>query len=186
MTAVQESASSTLRHWQIDKTHVNVEFAVRHLMISTVKGRFGDVGGTVAFDPADPSATAIEVQIPVESVDTRHPDRDAHLRSPDFLDAARYPVISFHGQRMRGDVNGTFDVIGDLTIHGVTREVTLRVVAEGRGPDPFSEGERAGFSATTTIDRRDFGLTWNKALETGGFAVGHEVKITIDLELISQ
>lgn len=186
MTATLAPLPATVRTWTIDKAHSNVEFAVRHLMISTVKGRFSNVSGTATIDESNPSATTLEVTIPAGTVDTRQPDRDAHLRSPDFFDVEHYPTITFKSRRVEGDLASEFRLVGDLTIHGVTREVTLNVTNEGQGPDPFGKGQRAGYSAKTTIDRRDFGLLYNAALETGGVAVGHDVKISIDLELIGE
>ena len=170
--------------WKIDPSHTHAEFAVRHLMISTVKGRFADVQGTVYTDESDPARSSVEVAIGVPSIDTREPQRDAHLRSGDFFDAESHPHITFRSTRVEG-AGETFKLFGDLTIRGVTREVVLDVTAEGRGVDPWG-GERAGFSATTKIKRSDFGLTWNQLLETGGVAVGDDVKISIDAELVRQ
>lgn len=169
--------------WNIDPAHSNIEFAVRHLMLSTVKGRFGDVAGSVQTDEAKPSAAQVNVTIQVASIDTRQPDRDAHLKSPDFFDVEKFPTITFKSKRLQGDPTGEFTLTGDLTIHGVTREVTLNVTAEGRGNDPWGN-ERLGFSATGKIDRREFGLTWQQALEAGGIAVGHDIKLAIDVELV--
>jgi polyisoprenoid-binding protein YceI len=174
--------SATATTWNIDPTHTNVEFGVRHLMISTVKGRLGQAAGTVTFDPTDPSALAVDVTIDVAGIDTRQEQRDAHLRSGDFFDAERFPSIRFVATRLDGDVDGDFTVTGDLTIRDVTRPTVLHVTSEGRVRDPWGI-ERAGFSAKGKIDRRAFGLTWNQALETGGVVVGDEVKISIDLEL---
>ncbi len=165
----------------IDATHSNVEFAVKHMMISTVKGRFGDVSGTVNV-PASGEPT-VDVTIKAASIDTRVEARDNHLRSADFFDVEKYPVITFKSTRVTDVKSDTFKLVGDLTMHGVTREVTLDVTAEGRGKDPWG-GERAGYSAVTRINRKDFGLTWNQVLETGGIAVGDEIKISLDLELV--
>jgi polyisoprenoid-binding protein YceI len=169
--------------WNIDPAHSLVEFAVRHLMISTVKGRFADVAGYVIADEADPSGVKVDVTIKVASIDTRQPDRDAHLKSADFFDAEKYPDITFKGSHVEGDDMTEFVLHGNLTIHGVTKPVALNVTEEGRGKDPWGN-ERVGYSAKGKIDRRDFGLTWNQSLETGGIAVGHEVKLSIDLEVI--
>lgn len=182
MTAVATATGTT---WAIDATHASVEFAIKHLMISTVRGRFSDVAGTVQLDEDDLANSAVDVTINVASIDTRQKDRDAHLRSADFFDVERFPVITFKSTRASRDGDGELRVDGDLSIRGVTKPVTLRVTEEGRGRDPWG-GERAGFSATTKINRRDFGLTWNQVLETGGIAVGEEVKISIDLELVKQ
>ena len=181
-TIEQTAGAPTTTTWKIDPTHTNVEFGIRHLMISTVKGRFGEVSGTVAFDPADPSALSVDVTIGVASIDTRQEQRDGHLRSPDFFDVERYPAIRFVGTRLQGNVDGEFTLTGNLTIRDVTQPTILHVTSEGRVRDPWGN-ERAGFSATGKIDRRAFGLTWNQALEAGGFVVGDEVKISIDIEL---
>jgi polyisoprenoid-binding protein YceI len=169
--------------WNIDPAHSNVEFSVRHLMISTVKGRFAEVVGSVVADESNLSSVTVDVTIQVASIDTRQPDRDAHLKSGDFFDVEKYPTITFKGTRITGDYTGDFQLHGNLTIHGVTKPIVLDVTAEGRGKDPWG-GERIGFSAKGKIDRRDFGLTWNQALEAGGVAVGHDVKISLDLEVV--
>jgi polyisoprenoid-binding protein YceI len=155
----------------------------RHL--DHLECRFGVVRGTATTDEADPARGQAEIEIDAESIDTREPQRDAHLRSADFFDVERFPKLTFRSTRI-ADVDGAaFTLIGDLTIHGVTREVALAVVAEGRGKDPWG-GERAGFSATGRIKRSDFGLTWNQVLETGGFVVGDDVKIALDVELVKK
>jgi polyisoprenoid-binding protein YceI len=184
-TAVPSALAGT-SSWQIDPAHSHVEFAVRHLMISTVKGAFGDVRGTVWVDESDGKAVLVDVTIQVASIDTRQEQRDAHLRSPDFFDVARFPTITFRSRTVQGSHrDGQFRLIGDLTIRDVTREVTLDVAAEGRLHDPWG-AERAGFSAQGKIDRTDFGLTWNQALETGGVVVSNEVKISVEVELIRE
>lgn len=185
-TATSTSAPA-LTTWKIDPAHSQAEFAVRHLMISTVKGRFGVVNGTVVTDESDLTKSRIEASIDVTSIHTHEPQRDAHLKSADFFDAEKYPAIDFRGTRITDVASdkSEFTLIGDLTMHGVTREVSLQVTSEGRGKDPWG-GERAGFSAHTRIKRSEFGLTWNQALEAGGFVVGDEVKITIDVELVKQ
>jgi polyisoprenoid-binding protein YceI len=170
--------------WQVDPSHSHVEFGVRHLMISTVKGRFGDVAGTVDVDPADLAKTKIDVLINAASIDTREAQRDGHLRSADFFDVERFPTLRFQSTRVGGDA-GNLRVTGNLTIRGVTREVTLAVTPEGHGRDPWG-GERAGFSATTKISRGDFGLNWNQVLEAGGVLVGDEIKISIEVELLKK
>ncbi len=173
-----------MRTWQIDPTHSNVEFAVRHLMISTVRGRFGAVTGTVNIDDKDPRKFNVDVEIDVGSIDTRQEQRDAHLRSADFFDVANHPKMTFRSNRADGDLQRQFKLIGDLTIRGVTRPVTMSVTNEGSGKDPWGN-DRLGFSATAKIDRSEFGLTWNQALEAGGVMVGDEVKISLDIELTS-
>jgi polyisoprenoid-binding protein YceI len=172
--------------WQMDPAHSHVEFAVRHLMISSVKGAFDDVQGTVWVDESDAKTVLVDVTIQVASIDTRQEQRDAHLRSADFFDAARFPTITFRSRMVEGNHHDSkFRVVGDLTIRDVTRQVVLDVSAEGRLIDPWGE-ERAGFSAHGKIDRTDFGLTWNQALETGGVLVSNEVTISVEVELIRQ
>jgi polyisoprenoid-binding protein YceI len=183
MSTVTATAARTT--WKVDPAHSQVEFAVRHMMITTVRGRFTDVKGTVVTEDNDPTKAQVEVIIDVNSIDTREPQRDAHLKSADFFDVEKFPYITFKSKRVT-DVRGDeFKLVGDLTIHGVTREVVLEVTSEGQAKDPWGN-ERAGYSATTRINRSDFGLTWNQAIETGGLLVGDEIKITLDLELIKQ
>ena len=184
MSAV-ETPTTARTTWSIDPTHSNVEFAVRHLMITTVKGRFTAVEGTVVLDEANPAASAAEITVQVASIDTREPQRDAHLRSADFFDVEKYPTLTFRSSGARDVTADGFTLAGDLTIHGVTRPVTLEVIHEGRARDPWG-GERAGYAATTRIKRSDFGLTWNQLLETGGLAVSDEVKISLDVELVKK
>ena len=171
--------------WNIDPAHSNAQFSVRHLMISNVKGEFTKVSGQVLFDNDKPETLSAEAIIDVNSINTREPDRDKHLKSPDFFDVANHPAITFKSKRAEKGPNG-LKLTGDLTIRGTTREVTLDV--EGPTPpmkDPWGF-TRVGASATTKINRKDFGLTWNQALETGGFVVGDEIKITVDVELVAQ
>lgn len=170
--------------WNIDAAHSSVEFAVKHLMIATVRGRFGNVAGTVTTNELT-GASTVAVTIDVASIDTRENQRDAHLRSADFFDAEKHPTITFVGTRTVGALDGNFRLIGELTIRGATREVELEVTSEGRTRDPWGN-QRAGYSARTTIHRKDFGLTWNQLLEAGGVAVGDEVRISLDLELVLQ
>jgi len=171
--------------WAIDAAHAELGFAVRHLMLAMVRGRFGGVNGTITVDEHDPRNAKIDVTVDVASVDTRQAMRDNHLRSPDFFDVANHPTMHFVSKRIEGDVTGSFKLIGDLTIRGTTREVTLDAHFEGRAKDPWGN-DRAGFSATGKLNRRDYGLTWNQALETGGVAVGDEVKLTLDVEVVRQ
>ncbi|MDQ2767567.1 MAG: YceI family protein [Gemmatimonadota bacterium] len=177
-------APSTTSTWKIDPSHTHVEFAVKHLMISTVKGRFADVEGDIVISAGDPSHSSVAATLKAASIDTRTGQRDDHLRSADFLDAATWPEITFTSKRITGDAS-ELKVVGDLTIRGTTKEVTLDVTNEGSGKDPWG-GERIGFSAKTKFDRRDFGLTWNQAIESGGVVVGHEVKVSIEIEAIKQ
>ena len=177
--------TSNTTTWTIDPAHAEIGFAVRHLMIATVRGRFGAVSGTVTVDEENPHNSKLDVTVDVNSIDTRQEMRDNHLRSADFFDVENHPTMHFLSKRIEGDVHGEFRVVGDLTIRGITREVALTATLEGRTRDPWGN-ERAGFSATGKINRRDFGLNWNQALETGGVMVGDEVKLTIDVELVHQ
>jgi polyisoprenoid-binding protein YceI len=183
-TASAPSAAGTTT-WNIDNSHTLVEFSVRHLMISTVKGRFGEVSGKVVAHDAAPAQAQIDVTINAASIDTREPQRDAHLRSADFFDAENFPTLTFRSTRIEKASGDDLKVTGDLTIRGTTREVVLDVTSEGRVKDPWG-GERAGYSATTKIKRSDYGLTWNVALEAGGVVVGDDIKIALEVELVKQ
>jgi polyisoprenoid-binding protein YceI len=155
------------------------------MMFTTVRGRFTDVSGRITLDPARPDASTVEVDIQAGSIDTGVDQRDAHLRSQDFLDSEAHPLISFRSRRVRGrplDPGAKFQLSGELTIRGVTREVTLDVRYDGKGRDPWG-ANRMGFTATGSIDRRDFGLTWNQVLEAGGVLVSNEVKIEIEVQV---
>jgi polyisoprenoid-binding protein YceI len=182
-TTTQSEITKTT--WQIDPAHTTVGFSAKHLMITTVRGRFADLRGSIQLDESDITRSAVEVEIATASIDTRTEQRDAHLRSADFLEVEKFPTITFRSRRVEKVGDDRYHVVGDLTIRDVTREVTLDVIDEGRGRDPWG-GERAAFSATTKIDRRDFGLTWNQALETGGVLVGNEIKISIDAQAVKQ
>ena len=171
--------------WSIDPAHSNVEFSVRHLMIATVRGRFADVAGTVKLDESNPARASVDVTIQAASIDTRAEQRDTHLRSPDFFDVAKYPVITFKSRAVEPKGGDQLKVTGDLTMHGVTRPVTLSATKEGSARDPWGN-DRIAFSAIAKLDRKEFGLTWNQALETGGVMVGDDIKITLDVELIRQ
>ncbi|GAB4239835.1 MAG: YceI family protein [Deltaproteobacteria bacterium] len=169
--------------WELDPDHTGVHFTVRHLMVSSVRGEFEKVTGKIVYDEADVTKSAADISIDAASINTRVAKRDEHLRSPDFLDVAKHPTIAFKSKRAEKAGNGTLKMTGDLTIRGVTKEVTLTV--EGPTPavkDPWGN-LRVGGHATTKIHRKDFGLTWNKALETGGVVVGDEVDISIDVEI---
>jgi polyisoprenoid-binding protein YceI len=172
--------------WTIDPAHTSAQFAVRHLMVSTVRGEFGKVAGTATVDDGNLTKSSVEATIDAGSIDTRNEKRDQHLKSPDFLDVARHPTIAFKSKKVERVADARFKVTGDLTLHGVTKEVVLDV--EGSPvplKDPFGNVKLGG-TATTRINRRDFGIVWNKALETGGVVVGDEVQITIDVELVKQ
>lgn len=180
MSTVSAPATTT---WKVDAGHTSVEFSVRHLMITTVKGRFAEVAGTVITDDADPARGEVDITITAASIDTREPQRDGHLRSADFFETEKYPTITFRSTRIENVKGNEFTLVGNLTMHGVTKEVALAVTSEGRARDPWG-GERAGFTATATVKRSDFGLTWNQALETGGVLVGDDIKISLDVELL--
>ncbi|HJQ20775.1 MAG TPA: YceI family protein [Gemmatimonadaceae bacterium] len=171
--------------WTIDPAHSTVEFSVKHLMISSVKGRFGDVKGMVRLDEATPARSHVQIEIGIASVDTRAEQRDAHLRSADFFDAERFPTMTYTSKRIEGDARGKFKIIGDLTIRDVTREVPLEGEFEGRNRDPWG-GERMAFVATGKVNRKEFGLNWNQALETGGWLVGDDIKLSIEVQLVLQ
>jgi polyisoprenoid-binding protein YceI len=183
MTTAATPTTGTTTAWSIDPSHSNVEFAVKHLMISTVKGRFGDVKGTVLYNESDPKQSRVDIEIGTHSIDTRAEQRDAHLRSPDFFDVEQFPTMKFTSKRIEGDPNGEFKLIGDLTVRDHTREITLDSEFQGRNRDPWG-GERMGFEAKGKINRKDFGLNWNQALEAGGWLVGEDLKLTIEVELV--
>jgi len=169
--------------WTIDADHSEVGFAVKHLMVATVKGTFRRFSGQVTLDENDVGKSVIAAEIDVTSIDTRQDQRDAHLRSPDFFDASNFPVITFRSTKIEQLRHGYLRVLGDLTIRGTTREVVLDVEETGRGGDPWGN-QRIGYNARTSIKRDDFGLTWNQALETGGVVVSSDVRITLDVELV--
>ena len=171
--------------WQIDNAHSQVEFSVRHMMISNVRGRFETFSGTVEFDEADPARSTVDVQIDAASVNTREPRRDGHLKSPDFFDVEKYPYITFKSTRVEPTGKNSGKIVGDLTIRDVTREVVLDVDYSGLAKSPWGTTS-AGFSAETKISRKEWGLNWNQALETGGVLVGDEIKIAIELEIVRQ
>ncbi|HET9551449.1 MAG TPA: YceI family protein [Anaeromyxobacteraceae bacterium] len=170
--------------WNIDVSHSAIHFFVRHMIISKVHGRFARWSGALQLDTADLTRSKVEVKIDAASIDTQVADRDAHLRSPDFLDVGAHPEITFTSKRIEKAGEG-YRVVGDLGIRGTVKEVALEAEFAGTGKDPWGN-QRAGFSARTTIDRREFGLTWNAALETGGVLVGEKVEISIELEAVAQ
>jgi polyisoprenoid-binding protein YceI len=170
--------------YTIDPAHSSAQFSVRHMMISNVRGGFGGVKGTVVYDPENPSESTIEVEIDAATINTLEAQRDAHLKSADFLDVERYPVLTFKSKKVETAGSDEWKVIGDLTIHGVAREVVLQVEGPSEETkDPWGN-IRMGVSARTKIKRSDFGLTWNAALETGGFLVGDDLKIELEVSLI--
>ena len=182
MSANAPQPSTTI--WNIDPAHTTAEFKVRHMMITNVKGHFSGVTGVLTLDEQGVNGSHIEASIEAASIDTREVDRDTHLKSADFLDVEKFPTLTFASTRITRTGEGDLDVEGNLTIHGVTRKVVFAV--EGPTPpgkDPWGN-TRIGWSATTKINRKDFGLTWNAALETGGILVGDDVTLTLDVEAV--
>jgi polyisoprenoid-binding protein YceI len=180
-TATPQTTAST---WNLDPVHSVAEFKVKHMMISNVKGQFTGISGALTLDQNDITNSRVEATIDAASINTRDAQRDAHLKSAEFFDAERFPTLAFRSTRIKRVSSDELKVAGNLTIHGVTREVVFNV----EGPtapekDPWGN-TRIGVSATTKINRRDFGLTWNAALETGGILVGDEITITLDLQFV--
>lgn len=172
--------------WQIDPDHTSAQFAIKHLMVSTVRGTMGPVTGTVTIDDGDITKSSVTASVDAKGIDTRNQKRDDDLRSPNFLDVAKYPSLTFTSKKVEKVADGSYKVTGDLTLRGVTREVVLAV--EGSPTpmqDPFGNTKLGG-SATTRINRKDFGVNWNKSLDGGGLVVGDDVDITIDIELIKK
>ncbi len=172
--------------WQIDPDHTSAQFAIKHMMVSTVRGTIGPVTGTVTIDDADPTKSTVTASIDAHGIDTRNQKRDDHLRSPEFFDVAKYPSLTFTSKKVEKAADGHYRLTGDLTIHGVTKEAVLEV--EGSPTpmqDPFGNTKLGG-SATTNINRKDFGLNWSKSLDGGGLLVGDTVDITIDVELLKK
>jgi polyisoprenoid-binding protein YceI len=170
--------------YSIDNAHSDVGFSVRHMVFAKVRGHFTKWSANLSFDPANPTASSFDVEIDAASIDTREPQRDGHLKSPDFLDVIKYPTITFKSRRVEGAGPKKYTAIGDLTVHGVSREVALEVEELGGGKDPWGN-QRVLFNAKTSINRTDFGLKWNQALEAGGVLVGEKVEIEIDVEAVA-
>jgi polyisoprenoid-binding protein YceI len=171
--------------WQIDNSHSEIQFSVKHMMISTVRGRFNEFTGTVEADEANPTAAKVDVQVKVDSIVTGDAKRDGHLRSPDFFDAETYPYMTFKSTKVERLDETHGKLYGDLTIRDVTRPVVLDFEYAGQAKSPWGTIS-AGFSAQTKINRKDWGLNWNVALETGGWLVGDTITISIELELVKQ
>ncbi len=169
--------------WKIDAGHSTVEFVAKHMMITSVRGRFPDVEGTIRFDEENIANSSVEASIKVATVTSGSEQRDNHLRTGDFFLAEEYPTITFKSTRIEPKGDEHYNVIGDLTIRGITREVALNTTFEGRNVSPWG-AEAIGFSATTTVNRKDFGLNWNVALETGGVLVGDKIKIELNIEAV--
>jgi polyisoprenoid-binding protein YceI len=180
--ALTSSLSAHADDYTLDSAHSKAGFSVKHMMVSTVRGQFSNVTGTIHFDPKDVSKTTIEASIDATTIDTQEPKRDTHLKSPDFFDVEKFPTITFKSTKASKGSKGSFKVQGDLTMHGVTKSVEL-VVEEPTTPVKDLYGNlKVGTTATTKVNRKDFGLNWNKALEAGGVLVGEEVTITLDIE----
>ena len=178
------AGTSTVTTWKIDPAHSVAEFKVKHMMIANVKGKFTGISGTLSLDEANPARSSVEAVIPLETLFTGDAQRDTHLKSPDFFDAEKHPQMTFKSTRIEAKGPGQLAVTGSLTIHGVSQTVTFEV--EGPTPpakDPWGN-TRVGLEASTKINRKDFGLTWNTALETGGVLVGESVAITLDVEFV--
>jgi polyisoprenoid-binding protein YceI len=182
MTQATQQATT----WTVDPAHSQVEFGVKHMMFTTVRGQFRAFDASIQIDEANPNDSTVEVTIDAASIDTAVADRDNHLRSGDFFDAETHPKLTFRSTRVEGAdfaEGSEFKVVGDLTIRGITKPVELDVTFEGRGRDPWGQ-EKAAFTATGKIDRYDFGLTWNQALEAGGVLVGRDIKLTINAQFV--
>lgn len=184
MTTTQEYAQLT-GDYEIDPAHTRIGFVARHAMVTKVRGAFNEFTGTARIDGEKPEQSSVELVIKAESIDTRNPDRDAHLRSNDFLKMEEYPEISFRSTEVKSAGEGTFEVTGDLTIKGVTRSVTVPFAYEGRATDPFGNS-RIGFEGSTTVNRQDFGVSWNAALETGGFLVSDKVTLEFEVSAVKK
>ncbi|KQL52343.1 hypothetical protein AN964_01480 [Heyndrickxia shackletonii] len=172
----------TKSKWVVDTTHSGIDFSVKHMMVSKVKGAFHSFNATIEADPADLTTANIDFTVDVASIDTRNADRDGHLKSGDFFDAEKYPTMTFKATNIVKKDEDEYAVTGDMSIHGVTRPETFTVTFEGVAKDPMSGAEKIGFSAEGKVKRSDYGLTWNAALETGGVLVGDDIKINIEIE----
>ena len=169
--------------WQVDAAHSTVSFSVRHMVISKVKGRFAKWTAKLDLDTANLAAASVEVEVDAASVDTGVADRDTHLRSADFFDTAKYPTLTYKSRSVKQDGAEKLHVVGDLTMHGVTKEVALEVEVGGQGKDPWGN-TRTGYTAKASLNRKEFGLGWNQALETGGVLVSEKIEIEIELQAI--
>jgi polyisoprenoid-binding protein YceI len=175
------AAASRADTYAVDKAHSEVTFSVRHMGVSKVGGRFNDVSGTIEGDPKKADAAKVDFVIKTTSIDTNQEGRDKHLRSADFFDVEKFPEITFKSSKIAAKGTGKYDVTGTLTMHGVSKEVTLPVTMAGPIPDGRG-GQKVGFETTTTLNRKDYGITWNKALDAGGVVVGEEVQVDISFE----
>lgn len=182
-TTAKAATDATTSTWRIDPDHTQVWFSVRHMMFATVKGQFPGVSGELRLNERDPSKSEIEIEIDAATIDTRSEQRDQHLRSADFFDVENHPHLTFVSRRVERVGGSKYRITGDLTIRGTTREIVLDAEETGRGKDPWGQ-EKIGFTAESSLDRKDYGLTWNQALEAGGVLVSDEVKISIDGQAI--
>jgi polyisoprenoid-binding protein YceI len=171
--------------WQLDASHSSIGFAVKHLMIATVKGSFGKFEASFSGNEQNLATASVSAKIDAGSIDTGNDQRDGHLRSADFFDVEQFPAIDFVGKKIVGDAFGDFKIVGDLTIRGVTKEITLDATFEGRAKDPWGNS-RLGYTAKGKINRTEFGLNWNQALEAGGVLVSEEVKISVEASFVRQ
>lgn len=172
----------TKSKWVVDATHSGIDFSVKHMMVSKVKGAFHNFNATIEADPTDLTTASIDFTVDVASIDTRNADRDGHLKSADFFDAEKFPTMTFKATSVTKKGEDEYSVTGDLNMHGVTHPETFNVTFEGVAKDPMSGAEKIGFSAEGKVKRSDYGLTWNAALETGGVLVGDDIKINIEIE----
>ena len=184
--ALTLSSLSFATTWEIDTAHAAANFSVKHLTISTVNGTLGDVTGKVEVDDKDVTKSKIEASIDVKGINTKQSKRDDHLRSPDFFDVEKFPAVIFKSTKIEKGEGTKLKVTGDLTIHGVTKPVVLDGELTAEVANPFTNAKTRGFSGTTTLNRKDYGLTWNKALEAGGLLVGEDVKVAIEAELVKK
>jgi polyisoprenoid-binding protein YceI len=176
---------ASAHEWQIDKSHSAAQFSVRHMMVTTVRGQFGSLTGTVRYDPANPAAASVVAEVDASTIDTREPKRDKHLKSADFFDVEKYPKITFRSTKVEPAGVGKLRVTGDLTLHGVTKPVVFQVEGLDK-PLKDNMGQRMGAAATAQISRKEFGMTWNRVVEAGGVAVSDEVNLMIDVELVQR
>ncbi|MBS1593240.1 MAG: YceI family protein [Bacteroidetes bacterium] len=185
LTGISMAAAATAQSWTLDKTHSSINFSVSHMVVSEATGNFKDFSGEVKSEKPDFSDLGVSFTIKVASINTDDEKRDGHLKSPDFFDAAKFPDITFKSTNVKKINDKKYELTGDLTMKGVTKKVTWEVKYNGTVKDPYGNN-RAGFKATTTVDRKDYGVSWNKTLDAGGVAVGDDVTITVNAELVKK
>lgn len=183
LTASSFAFAST---WEIDTAHAAANFSVKHMMVSNVNGSLGDVTGKVDVDDKDVTKSKVDVTIDVKGINTKQTKRDDHLKSPDFFDVEKFPTATFKSTKIEKGEGSKLKVTGDLTLHGVTKPVVLDGELTNEVTNPFSGAKARGFSGTTTVNRKDFGLAWNKALEAGGVMVGEDVKVSVEAEFVKK